>query len=270
MSRRAAIAAIAFAAAGAAAGAAHAQASLSLAEERANATFYGGGLALNKGFTNRYFGGVFANQYVDGLGIHLDVNDVAREQNAAFAALGISWQVAPGIRPKVMLGSSTNNSDIAPETYASAQVQIRPTSDTRTIITPSVTYERFRNGGSETTPGVDAVYYFSIPSDMNGYYVLQAGANVGFNNTHSDSWTVGGGLQTVRANGLSFGAYADGGHMVYNAILGVPGEQTDFYSIRPSIGFRFTPEYEVFVRGEYTHTGFYDATGGILGFKITF
>lgn len=259
-----------FALAAAAAGAARAQASLSLAEERPSIMLYSGGLNLKQGFADRYFGGFFYNQYVGDVGLHADVVEVSREQDVGFGAFGASWQAAPGIRPKIMLGSSTNNTDIEPDVYGSFQVQIRPIGDTRTIITPSVTYRHFRNGGEETIPGFDAVYYFSMANDPDGYYVAQAGANVGFTKSSDHSYTLGLGLQTVRANGVSFGVYGEGGRMVYNPILSVPGAATNFYSIRPSIGFRFTPDYEVFVRGEYTHTGFYDAAGALVGLKISF
>lgn len=270
MSARLLALAAALALAGFAAGTAHAQASLSLAEERPSIILYSGGLNLKDGFKDRYFGGFFYNQYVDGVGLHADVVEVAREQDVGFGAFGLSWQAAPGVRPKIMLGGSTNNTDIEPDLYGSFQVQLRPTGDTRTIITPSVTYEHFRNGGEETIPGVDAVYYFSMANDPDGYYVAQAGANVGFSRASEDSYTLGLGLQTVRANGLSFGVYGEGGRLVYNPVLGVQGIATNFYSIRPSVGFRFTPDYELFFRGEYTHTGFYDASGGLVGFKITF
>jgi hypothetical protein len=256
--------------AGISAGAARAQASLSLAEERGSIMLYAGGLNLKQGYQDRYFGGFFYNQYVNGVGLHADVVEVAREQDVGFGSFGLSWQAAPGIRPKVMLGGSTNNTDIEPDLYGSFQVQIRPIGDTRTIITPSVTYRHFRNGGEETIPGVDAVYYFSMANDPDGYYVLQGGANVSLSRAHEQSYTLGLGLQTVRANGLSFGVYGEGGRLVYNPILGVSGIATNFYSIRPSIGLRFTPDYEVFVRGEYTHTGFYEATGGLIGLKISF
>jgi opacity protein-like surface antigen len=268
--RQAVCAALALALAGGASQAAFAQASLSLAENRSNLTVYGGGLSVDRGFADRYYGGLFYNQYFGDLGVHADMVDVSREENSAFAAVGMSWQAGPDVRSKIMIGSSTENADVHPDIYVSAQAQVRPTADQRTIVTPSVTYEHFRDGGAVTTPGVDGVYYFSFPSDANGYYVLQAGANVGFNNhTNQNSYTVGAGLQTVRSNGVSFGAYVDGGRMVYNPLLGI-GLSTTYYTIQPALGLRLDPTREIFFRGEYTHTGFYNLAGGIVGYKLTF
>lgn len=244
--------------------------SLSLAESRSNVTAYAGALDLDKGFHDRSYEGFFYNQYFGSVGLHADVVSVSREKDSTFGAVGLSWDAAPMLRPKIMLGTSTDNPDIHPDQYASLQVQIRPTPDSRTIVTPSLTYRHFRNGGQEVMPGVDGVYYFSVPTDVDGYYVVQAGASLSINRHSSDNgYTVGGGLQTVRSNGVSFGAYAEGGRMVYDALIGA-GAKTDFYSIRPSIGLRFNPEWELFARGEYTHTGFYSIRGVLIGLKYSF
>jgi hypothetical protein len=244
--------------------------SLSLAESRPSLTVYAGDLGVDKGFHDRAYEGFFYNQYFDGVGLHADVVSVQREEDSTFGAVGVSWDAAPMLRPKIMIGTSTDNTDIHPDQYASLQVQIRSSSDPRTIITPSLTYRHFRTGADEVMPGLDGVYYFSVPSDMDGYYVAQAGANVSINRQgNAEGFTVGAGLQTVRSNGLSFGGYAEGGRMVYDALIG-NGAKTDFYSVRPSIGLRFTPEWELFARGEYTHTGFYDVRGGLIGVKYSF
>jgi hypothetical protein len=244
--------------------------SLALAESRSNVTAYVGALGLDKGFHDRSYGGFFYNQYFGSVGLHADVVSVSREKDSTFAAVGLSWDAGPMLRPKIMLGTSTDNPDIHPDEYASLQVQIRPTPDSRTIVTPSLTYRHFRTGAQEIMPGLDGVYYFSVPSDVDGYYVVQAGGNVSINgHNNTDGYTVGAGLQTVRSNGVSFGVYAEGGRMVYDALIGA-GIKTDFYSIRPSIGLRFNPEWELFARGEYTHTGIYEIRGGLIGLKFSF
>lgn len=261
--------ALAMAAALSAPGYAFGQASLSLAESRSNVTVYAGGLDVTKGFENRNYAGIFYNQYFGSVGVHADIVGIRREEDSGFATVGMSWDAAKGVRPKVMIGTSTSNLDIHPEVYVSAQAQIRPTADTRTIVTPSITYRKFRTGAEEVIPGVDAVYYFSIPADTTGYYVAQAGANVVLGEADDTGYSVGMGLQTVRANGLSFGAYVEAGSLAYDSLIG-EGVQTDFYSVRPALGLRFTPETEVFFRGEYTHTDFYEASGLLVGFKLTF
>lgn len=244
--------------------------SLSLAESRPNIMAYAGALSLNNGFHNRTYEGFFYNQYFNGLGLHADVVSVQRETDSTFGAVGLSWDASPGIRPKFMIGTSTDNRDIHPDAYASLQVQIRSASDSRTIVSPSLTYRHFRSGAEEVIPAIDAVYYFSLPSDMDGYYVAQAGANVSMSRrARADGYTVGAGLQTVRSNGVSFGGYVEGGRLVYDALLGT-GLRTNFYSIRPSIGLRFNPNWELFARGEYTHTDFYEIRGGLIGIKYSF
>ncbi len=244
--------------------------SLSLAESRSNLTVYAGGLDLNKGFHDRTYEGFFYNQYFGDFGLHADVVSVQRETDSTFGAVGLSWNAGGPLTPQLMVGSSTENRDIHPDQYASLQVQIRPTSDSRTIFTPSLTYRHFRTGAQEIMPGFDTVYYFSVPSDKDGYYVAQVGANVSLNPHNStDGYTVGAGLQTVRSNGVSFGGYVEGGRLVYDALIG-SGVQTNFYSIRPSIGLRLNLEWELFARGEYTHTGFYEIRGGLVGIKYSF
>jgi hypothetical protein len=241
-------------------------ASLSLAESRPSATFYGGYYAVTDGFSDRRFAGVFYNKYFGETGIHADVVGVDREEDSVFAALGVSWAATPTIRPKLTVGGSTANSNIHPEFYLSAQTQFRPSPGSPTILTPSLTYETFENGVELWTVGADAVRYFSLPSDQGGYYVFQGGAQY---TPDPGGWSLGAGLQTIRANGVSFGGYVTGGQQVYDRFVGLDRE-TEFFSIRPTVGVRFTPEYEVFVRGEYTHTEFYDLTGAIVGLRVTF
>jgi hypothetical protein len=244
--------------------------SLSLAESRSNLMAYAGRLALSRGYHDRTYAGFFYNQYLNGVGLHADVVTVSRESDSTFGAVGVSWDVASNIRPKIMFGTSTDNRDIHPDQYVSFQVQVRSASDSRTIVTPSLTYRHFRTGAQEVMPGVDAVYYFSLPGDQEGYYVAQAGANLSISPHNSaDGYTIGGGLQTVRSSGLSFGGYVEGGRLVYDALIG-SGVKTQFYSVRPSVGLRLNPTWELFARGEYTHTDFYEIKGGLVGVKYTF
>jgi hypothetical protein len=246
-----------------------AQASSALEVERSNVTVYGGGLGVSDDFDDRAFGGAFYNQYFGTTGIHADVVGISREQDSVFAALGVSWQTDPRLRPRIMLGTSSNNENIHPEFYASVQFAIRPDPQGQTTFTPSITVRNYRSGAEELIPGVDAVYYFSIPGDDEGYYAAQGKIAVSFITADENAYALGAGVQTVRANGLSFGFFFEFGNLVHDDLIGT-GERTDFYSFRPSAGFRLTPEHEIFVRGEFAHTDFYDTTGGLVGYKRTF
>src|SRR5262249_51480162 len=159
--------------------------------------------------------------------------------------------------PKIMFGTSSNNPDIAPEFYTQFDLAITPQSVSGLIITPSVTYRRFRIGSDETQPAIEFAKYFTFSGDNSGYYVVQGRGSVSFNSSPDKGYSVGGGLQTVRANGLTLGVWLEGGRITYDSIIGT-GVETDYYAARPSIGFRFANKYEVFVRGDYTHTQFYN------------
>ena len=55
--------------------------------------------------------------------------------------------------------------------------------------------------------------------------------------------------------------------MAYDSIFGT-GVRSNFYGAGASVGQRVGDGHEVYLRGDYSHTKFYDVTGAMLGLKI--
>jgi hypothetical protein len=238
------------------------------ATPESNATFYAGHADVSNGFDNRDFVGAFVNSYSDsGLGVHGDFAYVDREDNGFYGAFGVSYQVTDNLRPKIMLGTSSNNDNILPEAYASASVEYK--ADGGWIVTPGVAYRKYRTGGEEVQPSVDVTKYTSIPGDTGGYYAVQGRVTGSFNDSDEDGWSVGLGVQSVRSNGFTVGLNGEFGHMTYDSVIGI-GVATDYWAVRPSVGFRVDKHHEVFVRGEYADTDFYKVEGAMIGVKYTY
>jgi hypothetical protein len=233
------------------------------------ATAYAGVATVTNGFQDRYYGGVFSDTYFSSVGVHADISYVDREENGLYGALGLSFQATDTLRPKIMVGTSTGNFDILPKIYVSLSTQYKSSDEDGWTFTPSVAYRQYRNKGEETLPSLDFSKYFKMDSDESGYWAVQGHGAVSFNNSSSTGYSAGGGLQTVRSTGLTAGVYAEGGRMTYDSIIGI-GVQTDYWAIRPSLGYQFSQSHEFFVRGEYTHTDFYNVTGALIGFKVSY
>lgn len=237
-------------------------------QQKSDASIYVGTASVSDGFHDRRYIGAFINNYSGDLGFHADLSYVDREEEGLFAAVGVSWQASESWRPKLMVGSSTNNFDILPEIFVALSAQYKPAGEEGWTITPSVTYREYRNGGDEFLPAADFAKYFSA-GDTGGYWVLQGRVALSFNNSNDTGYTIGGGLQTVRSNGLTAGLYIEGGHMTYDSIIGI-GVETDYWAIRPSVGYRFSTGHEIYVRGEFADTDFYSVQGVMVGTKFTY
>jgi hypothetical protein len=233
------------------------------------ATIYTGIATVTNGFHQRIYGGAFSDTYFGDVGFHADLSYVDREENGLYGAFGISFQATDTLRPKIMIGSSSGNFDILPELFVSLSTQYRPSDDDGWILTPGVAYRKYRNGGEETLPSFEFSKYFTLDCDAGGYWAAQGRGAISFNNSSEAGYTIGGGLQTIRANGLTAGVYAEGGRITYDSIIGI-GVQTPYWAVRPSIGYQFSPSHELYVRGEFTHTDFYDVTGVMFGFKFSY
>lgn len=235
---------------------------------QSDATVYVGTASVTDGFHDRQYAGAFINNYSGDFGFHADVSYVDREEDGLFAAVGFSWQASDNWRPKLMVGSSTDNFSILPEIFVALSAQYKSDGDNGWTVTPSFTYREYRNNGDEFMPAVDFNKYFSA-GDTSGYWVLQGRVALSFNNSHDTGYTIGGGIQTVRNNGLTAGLYLEGGKMTYDSIIGI-GVETDYWAIRPSIGYRFSSAHEVFIRGEFADTDFYSVQGVMVGTKFTY
>lgn len=251
---------------GLAALAAFAAAPLAAHAEESSVTLYSGATHVEGKYADRYYGGVFANVYAGDLGIHVDAVDVSREENVGFASMGLSYPLADGVRAQVNIGSSTHTDNIAPDIYASSKVDVKFAENT---VTPRFTYRHFRNGLETFEPALDGVRYFRIAGDHHGYYALQGHGSLSFLRGQKTSYSIGGGVQTVRESGLSLGVNGEWGRMAYGENVLSPGINTKFWAVRPMVGQRLGAHGpEVFVRGEYIDAGVYNGFGGMLGIKF--
>lgn len=233
-----------------------------IAAEPSSAYVYGGTSIPTDGYHDRYFVGAFANIFSGDVGIHADAVYVDREQRAAFAAIGGSVDLG-GVRPKVMIGTSTDNRNILPELYALGEVRVRAG---QTIITPALAYRRYRTGAKEYTPALDVAHYFHLTGDPNGYYAAQA--RVAYSaHAGKDAPSFGAGITTVRSSGVSLGVYAEAGRLAYSSMPGVAIDSR-FWSVRPSLGMRLSQGVEIVLRGEYSHNDYYDTRGALLGVRL--
>jgi hypothetical protein len=233
--------------------------------EESSATLYGGYNIANNGFADRWVMGSFANFYMGSTGFHSDIVYVNREQNAAFAALGLSQALSDRTRIRFMAGSSTHNADIFPSLFLQGSAELKPSDGL--ILNPSVTYRLYRKGGSEVAPAVQLARYFKIPGDGGGYYVAQGDVGLSFNSSHRAGWTAGAGLSTVRKSGLTLGAGARLGHMAYDGGTGT-GVRSTFGNGNATVGYRFGKGQEIFVRGDVTRSKFYTVAGAMVGYKV--
>ena len=229
-------------------------------------SIYGGRAEVSDGYEAREFVGAFVEINHGQVAFHAEAAGVSREDDAVFGALGLSWQASPSLRPKIMVGTSSSHQMILPEEFASLSVQMKPQSMPGWIVTPAVVYRSYESGGSEVRPAIDLVRYLK-PSSPDGYWVLQGNAAVSFNSSDENGYSLGLGAQTVRASGLTMGLSGEVGRMTYDSLLGI-GVASDIWAARPSVGFRFDPTREIYLRGEYAHTDFYDVRSAMVGVKL--
>lgn len=235
------------------------------APEPSVATLYSGYYKADRGYTDRRVVGTFGDLYSGAAGIHFDLAYLDREQNAGFGAVGLSYALSDTARAKVMVGSSTDNDNILPSLFLLGSLQLKPAD--KWVVTPQIVYRRYRMGGKEIAPSVQAAHYFNLAGDAGGYYVAQADAGLSFTSGGNTGWSGGAGLTTIRNSGLSLGANVRGGHMAYDSIVGT-GVRSNFWGVGGSVGQRLGKGHEVYLRGDYSHTKFYDVTGAMLGLKI--
>lgn len=233
---------------------------------------YGGALAVTNGFSNRAFVGFSDNFfYKKSFGLHLDGAQTWREQNAGFLSAGVSYRFEPGITPKVLVGTSSQNTNILPRFFALGSVSFDFGPGVGVVLTPSYTYREFRNGTDESTLSVETAKYF--PAFANGsYFVGQARASAILANPHAHlGYEFAASLTLMFPNAWNIGAELFGGTQAYDSLIAAsPGVQNEFVGMRPKIGVFLTRNTEVFMRGEFVHTKLYDISGGLLGLKVTF
>ena len=230
------------------------------------ATVYGGYNSPTGNYQDRYYGGVTLDKYVGDLGVHVDAAAISREEDGVFASVGLSHTLVDGVRGRFAVGGSTDNRSILPKYYGMGQ--LRFDAGAKSSITPSLSYRKYRTGVDEYQPAVDAVTYFSLPGDANGYFALQARGAYAIHRG-KDAPSGGLGITAIRKGGISLGVYGEYGRLAYAnlADVGAPGIDTSFYAVRPSVGFRLNRSIELVARGEFSHNRYYETRGILVGFK---
>jgi hypothetical protein len=228
-----------------------------------HATLYTGYYGASSGYSDRFVTGAFVDIYPGATGIHADILYVDREQNAGFASLGISHEIAGIGRLKVMAGTSTGNQNVLPDLSLQAVLEVQPAQGL--ILRPAVSYRHFRHGASQIAPSVQIAHYFGGGS--GGYFVAQADAGLTFTNTGRTGWSIAAGLTNVRSNGLRMGLAVRTGYMSYDSLVGTE-VRSRLYGGGPNIGYRFLSGHELFVRSDVTRNKYYTVTGAIVGFKV--
>lgn len=231
---------------------------------------YAGVLDLGANLDTRIYQGGFADIYTDdNVGFHADIVHVDREENATYFAGGISFALTDHVRPKIMVGSSTDNTAILPDIYASFGVQFKPGENSGWVLTPGVAYRHYRNGTEDTIGSFAVAKYFSVPWDHNGYYAAQASISTSLSATDRARVSATAGLQTVRKSGVGLGVTGEVGALVRDPVLGT-NLRGRYFAVRPNLAVPLFPKVQLIARGEYAETELYTAQGGSTGIKVEF
>lgn len=233
----------------------------------------GGAYSVNNGYSDRAFMGLQGSLYDEsGFGVHFDAVHVQREEDAAFVAVGASYAVTPGTRLKLMAGTSTENQEVQPEAYVNGSAIIDLGSQAGIVVIPEVIYRSYRSGVEEVQAQGSISKYFAPFQD--GSYIVGTlfgsttlvwpGDNVG--------WEAGANLLHVRPRFMSTGLGVVAGSSAYDNYLGpvAVGVRNDYVGVRPSVSMYLSPDVEIFARGEYLWTDFYDLAGAYAGIKYAF
>jgi hypothetical protein len=244
--------------------------SAAAAREKNHILAYVAMLDPNGSLQTRTYAGAFVNLYNENnVGLHADVVHVEREEDATFFSVGVSVPVSRHVRPRLMLGSSTNNQNILPDVYAGLSVEIRPGEQSGWIVTPGIAWRHYRSGLSETIGTLGVTRYFNVPWDRNGYYAVQASVAASVSDRDSVRASLNAGLQTVRRSGVIIGFNAEGGSLVSDAVHGAD-YQGRYFALRPNLAVPIGGHLQLITRGEYVDTELYDAVGGLAGIKVEF
>ncbi len=233
----------------------------------------GGAYAVDSGFSDRGFVALQGSLYEEeGFGVHVDTSYVQREEEAAFFAAGLSYAITPSTRMKLMAGTSTDNDGILPELYINGSATVDFGPQAGVVVVPELIYRSYRNGVEEVQGQATLNKYFA-PFQDGSYIVGSLSGAVNYV-TPGDNvgWEAGASVLHVRPRYMSMGLGAVVGSSAYDNELGLAsiGVRNDYVGVRPSASMYLSPDVEVFVRGEYLWTDFYDLAGGFAGIKYAF
>lgn len=233
----------------------------------------GGAYAVDSGFSDRAFVALQGSLYEEGgFGVHVDTSYVHREEEAAFFAAGLSYAISPSTRAKLMVGTSSENDGILPELYVNGSATVDFGPQAGVVVVPELIYRSYRNGVDEVQGQATVNKYFA-PFQDGSYLVGSVSGSVNYV-TPGDhvGWEAGASLLHVRPRYMSMGLGAVAGSSAYDNQLGAAsiGVRNDYVGVRPSASMYLSPDVEVFVRGEYLWTDFYELAGGFAGIKYAF
>ncbi len=233
----------------------------------------GGAYAVDSGFSDRAFVALQGSLYDEsGFGVHVDTSHVQREEEAVFFAAGLSYAISPSVRAKLMAGTSSDNDGILPELYINGSATVDFGPQAGLVLVPELIYRSYRNGVEEVQGQATINKYFA-PFQDGSYLVGSVSGSVNYV-TPGDNvgWEAGASLLHVRPRYMSMGLGAVAGSSAYDNQLGTAsiGVRNDYVGVRPSASMYLSPDVEVFVRGEYLWTDFYDLAGGFAGIKYAF
>jgi len=231
-------------------------------------------LGVTKGFSDRSAVGLQVDGFHrSGWGYHVEGAGQFREEDGAYFAGGFSYAFSPSVRAKLVVGSSSRNWGILPSFAAIGSVEFKSDPSIGLVLTPSVAYRKYRNGIEEVTPKLDLSKYFA-PFANGAYIVGQVGAAAISANPGSNvGYELSGGLTYVMPSSYSVGVEVFGGQMAYDVLLPAgpnASVKNRFVGVRPKVGFNLTQTIELFVRGEFVNTQYYDVRGGTLGLVARF
>ena len=233
----------------------------------------GGAYAVSNGYSDRSFVSLQGSLYEDGgLGVHVDTSHTWREEDGTFFAAGVSYAVTPSTRLKVMAGTSSDNDGILPELYLSGSATVDFGPQAGVVLIPELFYRSYRNGVEELQGQATINKYFA-PFQDGSYLVGSLTGSVNYVTPGEHvGWEASASVMHVQPRYMTVGLGAVAGSSAYDNQLGLAsvGVRNDYAGIRPSASMYLSPDVEVFVRGEYLWTDFYDLAGGFAGIKYAF
>jgi hypothetical protein len=240
-------------------------------------TIAGTGLGVTGGYSSRFVAEEAANVYYGNWGLHFDTSHDWREENADYVVAGVSYALTPYVRPKILVGTSSENLGIQPQAYFRGEVEFQSPGSAGSagvVAIPSVTYREYRNGVRETVPEMDVALYLPEFSNHN-YVVVEAKALATFvTGVSGVGYELSGSGTYVIPKWGTLGAEIFGGRMVYDNTLCVTvcSVENKFVGIRPlvSVYLNHTDKYELFIRGEAVATDYYNIYGATVGLKTRF
>lgn len=224
---------------------------------------------VTNGFSDRTFETAWGNAYfANGLGVHAEIHNMNREEDATFFAAGLSYN-KQSFSLRGTVGTSTDNVNILPEAYARLEASFRTPPETGWVFTPSVTYRDYPNGANETELQGQVLKY--VPIGRTASLILM-GLVRGTWIDPGDHFvtSIGGGITYAEYRKFSVGVVVEGGRAAYDATFGIGSIDEPYIAVRPSVGIYLTNSIELVAQGEFSDRDSYRVMGGHLGLKFYF